>query len=198
MGIYHIDSSARLTGSTTREFTKLATEELQKLTQLKVVHRDLGKAEGLKYVDDVIVGGIFNQEDQRSPEQVEALSASDQIIAEAIDNDLWVIGLPIYNFSMPATFKTWADMVARARKTFRYTENGPVGLLENKKVIVVIASGGTEIDSEIDFATPWLRQFLGFLGITDLTIIKADRYNESKKTEVEEAILKTVKDYGNQ
>ncbi|MCJ8276693.1 MAG: NAD(P)H-dependent oxidoreductase [Bdellovibrionales bacterium] len=197
MAIYHLDASARLNNSTTRQFTEITVAELKKKTGQEVVRRDLGKAEGLKFVDDVIVGGIFTPEDDRSPEQVEALKASDQIIKEAIDNDIWVIGLPIYNFSIPATFKTWADMVARARKTFKYTENGPVGLLENKKVIAVIASGGTEIDSQIDFCTPWLRQFMGFLGISDLTIIKADRYNDSKKDDVVASITKAVESYGN-
>lgn len=85
-----------------------------------------------------------------------------------------MLSLPVYNFTMPSTLKAWADLVARAGTTFRYTESGPEGLLTGKKAYVVIASGGTPIGSEIDFLTPWLRHFLGFLGITDVEIIAAD------------------------
>lgn len=96
---------------------------------------------------------------------------------------------------MPNNFKAWADMLARSKKTFTYTENGPQGLLENKKVYVIIASGGTVIDSEIDFCTPWIRQFMKFIGISDLTIIKADRYSEEKEIEVLEIIDQEVNAY---
>ena len=88
--------------------------------------------------------------------------------------DQIVFGVPVYNFTMPATLKAWADMVARAGTTFRYTPNGPEGLLAGKKAYIAVASGGTEIGSEIDFLTPWLRFFLGFLGITDVEIVAAD------------------------
>ena len=92
-----------------------------------------------------------------------------------------VIGSPIYNFGVPAKLKTWADQVARAGVTFKYTLNGPIGLLENKKAYVAIASGGTRVDSEIDFATPWLRQFLKFIGIDDVKVIFADQLNKDQE-----------------
>jgi FMN-dependent NADH-azoreductase len=104
---------------------------------------------------------------------------SDKIVSELKYNDVLVIGVPIYNFSMPASLKAWADLAARLGETFRYTETGPVGLLENKKAYVVIASGGTIVDSEIDILTPWLRHFLGFIGIKDVTIIGADVLNQN-------------------
>ena len=99
---------------------------------------------------------------------------ADALIAELQATDTLVLSLPVYNFTMPSTLKAWADLVARAGTTFRYTESGPEGLLTGKKAYVVIASGGTPIGSEIDFLTPWLRHFLGFLGITDVEIIAAD------------------------
>jgi FMN-dependent NADH-azoreductase len=86
-----------------------------------------------------------------------------------------VIATPIYNFGVPASLKAWIDQVARARLTFRYTENGPQGLLAGKKAYVLVATGGTEVGSAIDFATPWLKFVLGFLGITDVELIAADR-----------------------
>ena len=76
-----------------------------------------------------------------------------------------------------AALKAWVDLIARARLTFRYTENGPVGLLEGKKAYLVVASGGVGIDSEVDFATPYMRQALAFVGIDDVEVIAADRQN---------------------
>ena len=95
------------------------------------------------------------------------------MVAELEAADTIVIGVPIYNFGVPAALKAWVDMVCRARRTFAYTENGPVGLLDNKKAFLVIASGGTDSGSEIDFATGYLRHVLGFIGIHDVTIVDA-------------------------
>ncbi|MCL4142967.1 UNVERIFIED_CONTAM: hypothetical protein GTU68_015964 [Idotea baltica] len=87
----------------------------------------------------------------------------------------FVIANAIYNFSVPAALKAWIDLVARARETFQYTENGPVGLLQGKKAYVIVASGGTKVGSEIDFATTYLGHVLGFMGITDVKIVAADQ-----------------------
>ncbi len=85
-----------------------------------------------------------------------------------------MLGIPVYNFGVPATFKAWADLVARAGTTFKYGANGPEGLLSGKKAYLVAVSGGTPVGSDYDFMTPWLKFFLGFLGITDIEIIAAD------------------------
>jgi FMN-dependent NADH-azoreductase len=86
-----------------------------------------------------------------------------------------VIGVPIYNFGVPATLKAWIDMIARARVTFRYTDQGPQGLLTGKKAYLLVASGGTPVGSAIDFATPWLKHVLAFIGITEVEVIAAER-----------------------
>lgn len=195
MSIYHIDASSRSEGSITRGLSKMLVDKLMEKRNQKITYRDVGQAQGLNFLNREAVNGLFISNEKRSKEQKNALKASDNIIQEAKDNDTWVIGLPIYNFSMPSNFKVWADMLARARETFKYTENGPVGLLENKKVYVIIASGGTAIDSEIDFCTPWLRQFMKFIGVSDLTIIKADRYSKDKEVEVINQIEKEVENY---
>lgn len=195
MGIYHIDASSRAEGSITRRLSKLMVDKLVNKQEQQITYRDVGQAEGLNFLDKTIVSALFVPNDERSEAQKDALRASDQIVQEAKDHDTWVIGLPIYNFSMPSNFKIWADMLARAKETFKYTENGPVGLLENKKVYVIIASGGTAIDSDIDFCTPWLRQFMGFVGVSDLTIIKADRYSEDREEEILNSIEKEVQNY---
>ena len=116
-------------------------------------------------------------DDERTPSQRERLAESDALIAELEAADVIVIGTPMYNFGIPATLKAWVDQVARARITFRYTENGPVGLLEGKKAYVVLATGGVPVDAPVDFATPYLRHALGFIGIKDVEVIAADRLN---------------------
>jgi FMN-dependent NADH-azoreductase len=101
-----------------------------------------------------------------------------------MDADVLVIGVPVYNFGIPASLKAWVDMIARARLTFRYTESGPVGLLRGKRAVLVVASGGTAVGSEIDFATDYLRHVLGFLGIDDVEIIAANRVMPRGEDEV--------------
>ena len=175
MKILHIDASARKRDSVTRKLsaqlvTRLAGDHGQ------VTYRDL--SEGLPFVDETKIAAYFTAPEARTDEHRKALALSDTIVSELHNNDVLVIGVPIYNFSMPASFKAWADLAARVGETFRYTETGPVGLLENKKAFVVIASGGTKVDSQIDFLTPWIRQYLGFIGIKDVTVISADALNQ--------------------
>jgi FMN-dependent NADH-azoreductase len=93
----------------------------------------------------------------------------------------------MYNFSIPATLKAWIDMIARARLTFRYTENGPVGLLSGKKAYLIVATGGVPVGSELDFATPYLRHALRFIGITDVEIVVADRLNSEAEESLDKA-----------
>jgi len=96
-------------------------------------------------------------------------------VQELIDSDVLVIGAPLYNFGIPAALKAWIDLIARARLTFRYGENGPVGLLTGKQAFVILASGGTTLGGELDFASAYLRHVLAFVGITDVQFINADR-----------------------
>ena len=103
------------------------------------------------------------------------------------DADTIVIGLPIYNFSVPAAFKAWIDLVARAGLTFSYTENGPKGLLEGKRAILTIASGGVPVGSESDFATNFARHVLGFIGIHDVDVIAADQMAANPDAALENA-----------
>ena len=93
----------------------------------------------------------------------------------SVGADALVIGVPIYNFGIPAALKAWADMVVRARLTLRCTEQEPEGLLRGKRAYLAVASGGTAAGSAVDFATGYLRHVLGFLGIDDVEIIAADR-----------------------
>ena len=120
---------------------------------------------------------MWTPEADRTAEQQAELTVADELITELTDADVVVIGLPIYNFGPPAALKEWADLVARAGTTFRYTETGPEGLVPNKPVYVVVASGGVPIGSPMDLASTWLTTYLGFLGLTDVTLIEAGQLN---------------------
>jgi FMN-dependent NADH-azoreductase len=168
--LLHIDASARLTGSITRD---LSARVLDRLAPARVIRRDL--ADPLPQIDATWVEANFTPADQRDALQTDTLALSDALVAELQAAETIVIGVPIYNFGVPASLKAWIDLVARAGVTFRYTPEGPVGLLEGKRAILAVASGGTQVGSEIDFATGYLRHVLGFIGIHDVEIVAADR-----------------------
>lgn len=88
--------------------------------------------------------------------------------------DVLVLGTAIYNFGIPAALKAWVDMVVRAQEAFTYRADGPVGLLEEKSAYVTIVSGGTKAGSDVDFAWPYLKHILGFVGIDNVTLIDSD------------------------
>ncbi len=172
--ILRVDSSARVEGSITRQLgDQLMAGLQQRYPDLTVTRRDV--ALGVPFVNAAWVNANFTDPDARSESHQQTLAGSDTLVAEAMAADVWIIAAPIYNFGVPASLKAWVDQIARARLTFHYTEQGPQGLLGGKKVYILTATGGTEVGSEIDFATPWLKFVLGFLGITDIEVIAADR-----------------------
>lgn len=162
-------------------------------TGASVTTRDLA-ANDLPFVSAERFGANLTPAADRTPEQAELAAIADTLIAELQAADTIVIASPIYNFGPPATLKAWADLVARAGTTFRYTATGPEGLLTAKKAYIAIASGGTPVGSEIDFMSRWLTFFLGFLGITDVEVIAADgimgQDGEAKIAAAQDAALK--------
>jgi len=174
--ILRIDSSGRRHGSSSRALAdELVAALADRYGQVQLVKRDL--AESIPHVDQAWIEANFTPEENRSDSQRKVLSFSDLLVAELKEAEVLVIGVPIYNFGVPAALKAWVDMIARARLTFAYTENGPVGLLREKKAFIVVASGGVGVDSPVDFATPYMRQALKFVGITDIEVIVADQQN---------------------
>lgn len=169
MSILHIDSSAREEGSVSRELSDKIVARLGG----PVIRRDLRMA--IPQIDEAWIAANTTPADARDVAQKEALALSDSLVDEIKAADTLVIGVPIYNFGIPAALKAWIDQIARAGLTFRYTENGPVGLLEGKRAIVVITSGGTPAGAEVDFASGYMRHVLGFIGIKDVEIVAADR-----------------------
>ena len=173
--ILRIDASMRREGSVSRELADKVIERISD-SDTRVITRDL-LANPPAFIDESWIGANFTDPAERTDAQAQALAASDALIAEVRADDTLVIGVPLYNFSVPGALKTWIDMIARARETFRYTENGPVGLLEGKKAYLVVTSGGVPVGSDMDFATGYMRHVMGFIGITDVTVIEAGQLN---------------------
>jgi FMN-dependent NADH-azoreductase len=173
--ILRIDASGRQIGSSSRALVDDLIDALGSRYETSVTRRDL--SDGVPHVDDAWIGANFTPEEEQTDEQRETLALSDMLVSELQDADALVVGVPIYNFGIPAALKAWVDMIARARLTFRYTDNGPVGLLQGKKAWLVVVSGGVGVDSQVDFATPYMRQALAFVGITDVEVVAADQQN---------------------
>lgn len=172
--ILRIDASMRHDGSTSRRLAdRLIDRLVARSPGAEVTTRDLA-ATALPLLSEPMIGAYFTKPEDRTDEHRALLGPSDALVAELKAADILVIGAPIYNFGVPAALKAWIDLIARAGETFRYTENGPVGLLTGKKAYVVIASGGTRAFSEIDFAGPYLRHVLAFVGVTDVAFVTAD------------------------
>jgi FMN-dependent NADH-azoreductase len=173
--VLRIDSSARSEASVTRQLADLMLQRLADLQPVRVVSRDV--SQGLPFLDNTWVAANFTAPEARDAAMQATLALSDALVREVQDADVLVIAVPIYNFGVPAPLKAWFDLIARARLTFQYTEHGPQGLLTGKKAYLLAASGGTPVGGAIDFATPWLKHVLGFVGIHDVEVIAAERLN---------------------
>ena len=186
MKVLEISASGRRSDSVSRMLTAELIEALEiREGEIDVLRRDL--SDGVSLVDESWIGANFTAEEERTAEQRGVLQESDALVAELQAADVIVIGAPIYNFGIPAALKAWVDMIARARLTFRYTANGPEGLLTGKNAYIVIASGGVPVDSAVDFATPYLRQALKFVGITDVDVIAAEQLNSRAEESIDAA-----------
>ena len=185
--ILQIDVSPRDAESVTR---KLSQNVVERLAPDTIIMRDLTRS--LPHLDSDWIGANFTPANDHTAEQRALLRISDTLVDEIRRADTIVIGLPVWNFGIPAALKAWVDLVARAGETFQYTKDGPQGLLTGKRAILALASGGTAVDSEIDFATPYMRHVLGFIGITDVSVVAADQMAldpEASLKAADEAVL---------
>lgn len=171
--VLRIDASARVEGSHGRALATRLIDRLAAEGPIELVERDLGR--GVPLLDGAMVGAFFTPEEDRTDAQRAALAPSDTLVEELEAADAVVLALPIYNFHAPAAFKAWIDLVTRAKRTFRYTEAGPEGLLADRPVYVIVTSGGTQLGGELDFLTGWLRHVLGFIGLRNVQVVAADR-----------------------
>ncbi|MCZ6763724.1 MAG: FMN-dependent NADH-azoreductase [Alphaproteobacteria bacterium] len=145
-----------------------------------VIERDLRETP-VPHLADATLAALGKAGDERSPEEARIAAFADTLIEEVEAADTLVIAAPMYNFTIPSTLKAWLDHIARAGRTFRYTENGAQGLLTGKKVYVVTARGGVysanSAAAAMDFQEPYLRTMLGFLGLDDVAFIRAEGLN---------------------
>lgn len=135
--------------------------------------RDLA-AQPIPVLDGELVGALRPLDAPLTPRQKEAQALSDKLIAELQANDIIVIAAPMYNFNIPTQLKNYFDLIARAGATFRYTENGPEGLVKGKRAIVLTSRGGIHKGTTADLVEPYLRLFLGFIGITEVEFVFAE------------------------
>jgi FMN-dependent NADH-azoreductase len=174
MNILQINSSARRDVS---HSTRLASRLVQRLREAnpgaKLTVRDLNNAPH-PVMDETGLGALFTPADQRTPQQAARVALDDALIAEIQAADLVVLGVPMYNFGIPASLKNWIDAVSRAGVTFRYTEKGPEGLLKGKKVYVALARGGKYRNTPADTQVPYLQMVFTFLGLTDVRFVYAE------------------------
>jgi len=172
MNILQIKSSI-LGGAS--QSSRLADEFVALLSQqhpeAKLIQRDLA-AEPVPHLDGARAGAFFAKPEERTPGQREVIAYSDALIDELRGADVLVLGLPMYNFGVPSQLKAWFDHIARAGETFKYTEKGAVGLLTGKKAYVFATRGGVYGDN--DAQTQFVRQFLGFIGISDVEFVYAE------------------------
>lgn len=171
--------------------TALARRIAERLAPEGFATRDVTR--GIDMIDAAFLGATFTPPEGRTPEQAQIAAFADSLVEEVKGADTLVIALPVYNFGPSAQLKAWADHICRAGVTFRYTESGPEGLLKGRAYIAV-ASGGTRAGSEIDFASTWLKQVLGFIGFEIAGVIAADQQSTAPGSEKEAFALAETMD----
>jgi len=174
MKILQINASARREGSQSSRLARRIVERLlERNPDAELTVRDLA-AQPHPALDEAALQALFTPAEQRTPEQAARVALDDALIAEVQAADVLVIGAPMYNLTITSQLKNWFDAIARARVTFRYTENGPEGLLTGKTVYVALTRGGFYRDTPLDTQMPYLKTVLGFLGMTDVRFIYAE------------------------
>ena len=185
MKIYQIDSSARKEGSTSRALAKKLLNKIKK-TDDHIIYRDLD--DEMFFVSGLTESGMKIEKKDQTEHHKKMFELSDTLVKELKESDIIIISAPIYNYGPPATLKAWADLAARVGETFRFKANGRrEGLLKNKRAYLVITSGGTKLNSNEDFLTPWLKFILNFFGIEKIDIIYADQMALDYEKSIKEA-----------
>ena len=174
MNILQINSSARIGNS---QSTKLASSLVERLRtdhpEATLTVRDLSRTPHPS-LDESALQALFTPADRRTPEHNARVALDDALIAEIQAADVVVLGVPMYNFGVPAQLKNWIDAISRAQVTFRYTANGPEGLLKGKKVYVALTRGGKYRNTPADTQVPYLKTIFAFLGMDDVQFVYAE------------------------
>lgn len=178
--ILHIDTSPMGDKSFSRRYSAKVMAGLKaQHPDARVIHHDLADAP-LPHLTGPMLSAFFTPADQRNSKEREEVKLSDHLVGELLEADTIVLGVPMWNFGIPSVLKAWIDHVARAGLTFRYTANGPEGLLHGKRAIIVSARGGvysTGPAAHMDHQERYLLDVFGFLGITDVSIVRTEGVN---------------------
>lgn len=190
--ILHLDSSPRGDRSISRTATKdFITAWKQAHPNDTVTYRDLGH-HPVPHVDEPWIAAAFTPPEQRSPELNQAIELSDTLVDEFLAADRYIFGIPMYNLSIPSTFKAYIDQIVRVGRTFAVTEQGLAGLVDSsKKMLVITARGGSYQQgtpaASYDLQEPYIRSIFGFIGITDIKFIHVDNLNYDREKSLENA-----------
>ena len=180
INLLRLNASANSAGSNSRKLgDELSDYLLHYYPGIQLRERDLNHE--IPFIDAEWIGANFTSIEDRNDAMQHRLALSDQLIAELEWADHIVLTTPMYNFGVPAALKAWIDLVCRAGVTFRYTSNGPVGLLSGKRADIVITTGGAPLNSPVDFVSGYLKQVFSFIGIDEISIIGADQMNVDAK-----------------
>jgi FMN-dependent NADH-azoreductase len=177
MKILNLISSPRGSQSFSIKLGDAIVEKLQQAYPGSTVTTRNLVAQPFPHLEESHLTSFFTPAEQHTPELAEAVKHSNEAIAELFDADAIVIGAPMYNYTIHSSLKAWIDHIVRAQKTFRYTENGPEGLVKGKKVYVAISSGGIYSEGDfksMDFIEPYLRTVLGALGMKDVHFYRVE------------------------
>jgi len=172
--LLQINASINSNGQSSRLANQFVAAFHERRPHAKIVVRDVAGAEPVPHLNAERFGAFITKPEERSPAQQAVVAYSDALIHELKQADVIVLGLPMYNFGVPSQLKAYFDHVARAGVTFKYTEKGPVGLLTGKKVYVFAARGGLYAGTPLDTQTSYVRDFLRFLGMTDVDFVYAE------------------------
>ena len=185
MKIYQIDCSARKEGSASRALAKKLLNKIKK-PEDELIYRDLDNE--MLFISCLTESGMKIPKERQTDQHKKMFELSDKLVIELKESDVIIISVPIYNFGPPATLKAWADLAARVKMTFKYNEDGRrIGLIEDKQAYLVITSGGTKIQGDDDYLTPWLIHMLNFFGIQKIKIIAADQMAIDHEKSIKEA-----------
>lgn len=176
MNILHVTSSSRGNASYSNRVAVHVLDELVARNPGATITVRNVASDPLAHIDDDFVAATRSPNGPQTERQRALLAQSDALVDELFAADVVVIGAPMINFTIPSTLKAWIDNVARAGRTFSYSEAGPKGLVTGKQVIIVGARGGvySEAAKPLDFQIPYLKSVLGFLGMTDVEVLEVD------------------------
>lgn len=192
--VLRLDASANPDESSSRKLGDRLLRQLQQgHIELELRNRDLNQS--ASFIDGDWIEANLTAAGDRSAAQQRRLEFSDTLIAELDWADHIVLTTPMYNFGVPAALKAWIDQVCRAGVTFRYTANGPEGLLADKRADIVITTGGAPLDSPVDFVSGYLRQVFSFIGISQVNVIGADQMNLDPDASFSRAIEQIEQSY---